>query len=354
MAKRIRTSLIRSLIVFYSIFGIHLYNLKRSGLSEILHFIKNIFIHICLVHLIVKHDMFGMGQLSIIAENHHKPLFSFVLKSLGKQTIHLILLFSIWYYFIVGSRLVRLLDSKLMYRVYHKNNRIKRIALLLTIMYLILFFIMHYSYILLFAYSNEPRTLIIWVKLPTMFIVYVQAFFTGNIVLIHQYCIMKSLQMLEHQLNEHDTNECISAIEQIRIITNFNRQLNNLISFPLFMFILINIISSILVLCVVILLHSIVSWSILTLLSYPFTNYLIIATFISFNNESQQTLKRICSRLRQSSHCHQSIRCIDLTSMYSGNLQLRIYDLIQIDGSFMLYSSVGIVNYVVFIAQTNQ
>ncbi|KAI2809362.1 hypothetical protein BLOT_000511 [Blomia tropicalis] len=84
-----------------------------------------------------------------------------------------------------------------MYRVYHKNNRIKRIALLLTIIY-----------ILLFAYSNEPRTLIIWVKLPTMFIVYVQAFFTGNIVLIHQYCIMKSLQMLEHQLNEHDTNEC--------------------------------------------------------------------------------------------------------------------------------------------------
>ena len=353
MAKRIKTSLIRSLVLFYSIFGIHLYNLKQFGLIETLHFIKNIFIHVCLVHLIVNHDLFEIGQLSIIAENNQKPLVSFVLKLLGKQTIHLMLLFSIWYYFIIGARLVNLFDSEIMYRIYHKNDRIKRITLLLASIYLIIFFFMHHNFIMLIVYSNQPKTIIIWLKVPTMFIIYVQAYFTGNIILLHQYGIKKNLQMLEHQLNEYDTNECINAIENIRIITNFNNQTNSLISFPFFIFILMNTISSILVLCIIILLHSKTSWSILTLLSYPLASYSIIFTFISINNESQQILKRICSRLRQSSHCHQSVRCIGLTSMYIENLQLRIYDLIQIDGSFMLYSSVAIINFVVFIAQTN-
>ncbi|KAI2809363.1 hypothetical protein BLOT_000512 [Blomia tropicalis] len=161
-----------------------------------------------------------------------------------------------------------------MYRIYHKNDRIKRITLLLASIYLIIFFFMHHNFIMLIVYSNQPKTIIIWLKVPTMFIIYVQAYFTGNIILLHQYGIKKNLQMLEHQLNEYDTNECINAIEKIRIITNFNNQTN------------------------------ITSWSILTLLSYPLASYSIIFTFISMNNESQQILKRICSRLRQSSHCH--------------------------------------------------
>lgn len=231
MSLQIETSFLRLFFQFYTALGCSFIWIPTHSRYKIPLFIWN-----CLINTFILYcSLFGDPFLiTFNATNYSgKPLLKVLDAFNGKVSIIIVHLLIRFYFHFNGLSIVRLLDSPLMRQVYTpwaSSWRIFILVILIGHQYIIFAL-----WAMLLAYIRL-RHLLSWTQLLTGLYLYLQlpvALLPLGIFHYGHYGILSTLQDTVEKLSIRSTEE---TIERVQSCATFNRQLNNLLSFPFTVF----------------------------------------------------------------------------------------------------------------------
>lgn len=344
-------------------------------------------------------SVYGLSRLDILhfatfqsRFQHQKPIYGTFLRLSLDIGLPGAFLISRVYYLLFGSRLVLLLDAPC-FRTTYKRHHLKAFFLAVPLLCNLNYFLFNWASFQKIV--HEPREILNeCISFLSMYLVTFAHYLPCVMEHYIQYFSIQRLREIENSIKNGQPNIGMFSIlivffaisilctvefvviEEVRELALVSNQLHRFLSLPIVVFFFVRVVNGIAVLCLVILnlQNDTVPFLGAALLTWLYVFYLV-----QLNRQTRNAFDRICLFLhnrhptlthKNKWHIFKQWKLFKMTTLirqrqeseqirlhgidiYRSHFQMRILSFIQIDAPFLLEMAAFILNYVVFIYQTN-
>lgn len=344
----IKILIVKQFAIFYSQLGFQFVPFTYKNANACI-FLKNLIIFIVLFYTLYFNDPWNSSQMSL-GIKQKRPLMAMFTKRLMKVVFPTLFHCKIIYFFLHGRKIINLLDHQLFWNIY-KDFHATIPFYLIMILHTVTCFLSNPN--MLFVYENSlSQNINLFTTVTLSLTDYV-------IYFILHYSQYGSLQILL-KIKKNDQLSKRKVVSTVQSLSHLNKQINQLMSFPIMFHILICIIDII----------SIISSSLIVLNKFMFFNlyyifentlssmYLFYIVHLNFQLTntlsciSRKTFNLDIYKVIQFKYNNKTHISPQLDEIYQEIFKLRLFNLITLNYHNLLAIFLIILNYVIFMYQT--